>query len=191
VITLKLEKQGESITFFGQGDHTASSVEFEVTMAPGASGPESHRHPRQSERFDVVSGRLVATVEGEEKSLGAGESVTVAAGQAHTFANGSETEPLVFRTVVAPALHFQWFLTEGAKSAIRGGGSWKDMPILYAAHLLHEMGDEYRIAGMPDFLQDVIFGALARVAVLLGRTREIAPRLATPADPVAIRLRPG
>jgi mannose-6-phosphate isomerase-like protein (cupin superfamily) len=179
--TFALEKQGESITFFAAADSRAPMAENEILMAPGAAGPPPHIHTRQKEYFRVTSGRLVAKVDGQERVVEAGESLVVEPGQSHTFANASQTEPLVFRGKVKPALHFQWFLTEMAKAAIRSGGSWKDLPFLEAAYILFQVRGEYRVAGIPFALQDLILGSLARMAVLLGKTKNIAPM-----DPVPV-----
>jgi quercetin dioxygenase-like cupin family protein len=175
MITLKLEKQGESLTFFGEADSTASSMEVEVSMAPGAEGPPPHIHTKQSETFNITAGRLVAKVDGEEHIAEPGQTLVVQAGQAHTFVNGSETEPLVFRATFEPALNFQWALTELARAAIRAGGSWADLPLPELAYILRQVRDEYRVVGIPFVLQDILFGLLARVAVLQGRAKEIAP----------------
>lgn len=176
MITLEVKEQGESIKFFGEADNSAAQVENEVTLAPGAFGPPAHRHPIQTETFNVVSGKMVAKLGKEEKVINAGEALVVTPGQSHTFYNGSETEPLVIRGVVEPALHFQWFLTEMAKSAIRAGGSWKEMPLLEVAHILHQARDEYQLSGMPVILQRIIFGSLSGFARLFGKTKEIAPK---------------
>jgi hypothetical protein len=117
MITLNLQRQGETITFFSEADSAA----------------------------------------------------------AHTFRNGSATEPLVGRGAVEPALHFQWFLTEMSKAAIRAGGSWKDLPMLEAAYILNEVRDEYRVAGVPVLAQKLLLGLLARVAIATGKARQIAP----------------
>jgi quercetin dioxygenase-like cupin family protein len=173
--TLILEKQGESITFFGEADSGAPMVRGEVRMEPGAAGPPAHIHTRQRETFHIAAGSMRATLEGKVTVVGAGETLIVEAGQVHTFANASEVEPLVIHSTVEPALHFQWFLQEMARSAIRNGGSWQDLPFLEAAHMLYLMRDEYRLADLPAGLQRVAFGVLSRLARLLGRTREIAP----------------
>lgn len=175
MITLRLEKQGETLTFFGEADSSAPSVEVEVSVAPGAEGPPPHMHTKQSETFNVTSGRLVAMVDGQEHVAEVGQTLVVQAGQAHTFANGSETEPLVFRATIEPALNFQWMITELAQAAIRAGGSWGDLPLPELAYILRQVRDEYRVAGMPVVLQDILFGLLARVAVLRGKTVEIVP----------------
>lgn len=176
MITLEVKQQGESIKFFSEADSSAVKVENEVTLAPGAEGPPAHIHLNQTETFNVVSGKVIAKLGKEEKVINAGEILVVAPGQSHTFYNGNETEPLVIHAVVEPALHFQWFLTEMAKSAIRAGGSWKEMPLLEVAHILHQARDEYQLSGMPVILQRVIFGSLSGVARLFGKTKNIAPK---------------
>jgi quercetin dioxygenase-like cupin family protein len=174
--TLTLKEQGETLIFFGEADSGAAEVTFEVHLAPGASGPTPHFHPKQTERFSVVSGCIVATIDGEERRAQAGEDVMIHAGQVHTFANGSSTEPLVFRCTAKPALNLQWFLTEMAESAIRGGGRWDDASLLDAGYTLHQIRGEYRFAGMPALVQTAIVSVLAATALLLGKTKRISPR---------------
>ena len=53
------------------------------------------RHRRRSEHWHVVSGQAVVTRDGEELSLGAGESVDIPMGAAHRMANPG-TEPVTF-----------------------------------------------------------------------------------------------
>lgn len=173
--TIELEKQGETLTFPARPDPAAPAVEFELRLSPGASGPAPHLHPRQSETFSVRSGRLRVKLADAEHVLEAGERLVVAPGQVHSFANGSETEPLVCDCRVEPALNFQWFLTEMARSAARANGSWDEMPLLEAAYILHNARDEYRLARMPSVVQSVLFRALAGAAVVLGRTKRIEP----------------
>ncbi len=172
---LTLPKQGETIEFFGELDPKASSVECQITMAPGAVGPPAHIHPRQSETLKVVSGRLLATINGVKQEISEGESTTAGIGQAHTFANASATEPLIFRATLEPALHFQWFLTECAKSAIRGGGYWKNLSPLEYAAIVRTNPDEYKLGGVPFVLQDLIFSGLATLCRLTGKAKNIAP----------------
>ena len=175
MITVTLAKQGETLTFHSEADPTAPRAEGEITLAPGAWGPPTHIHTRQRETFHVVSGRMVAVVDGVEHTVEEGERLIVQAGQAHTFGNASETGELVVRGAVEPGLHFQWFLTEMANAANRGGGSWDDMPLLDAAYILFAVRREYRLTAMPGFVQDIVFGMLAGVALLAGRARRINP----------------
>lgn len=175
---LDLEKDGEKLTFFSEPDFNAPSVEFECVLGPGSKGPEPHIHTVQTETFYVVSGLMIGRIKGEEDvHLGPGEKLVVPPGITHSFTNGSTDEPLVIRGIVEPALDFQWYLSEAAKSAIRNGGSWKDMPLLEAGHLMWISRDQQRISGLPFFIQDVIFFVLSVLARLLGKAKNISPKV--------------
>jgi hypothetical protein len=77
VITLNLEKQGESITFLAEADSTAPRVENEVRLVPGAVGPTPHCHTKQREFFHVVAGSMIVTVEGKTHRVATGETLVV------------------------------------------------------------------------------------------------------------------
>ncbi|MFB6207155.1 MAG: cupin domain-containing protein [Haloglomus sp.] len=57
---------------------------------PGARGPPEHYHPGYAEQFEVVEGEFVFEVDGEARTLRAGEEITVEAGTPHTFRNESD-----------------------------------------------------------------------------------------------------
>jgi quercetin dioxygenase-like cupin family protein len=173
--TFNLEKQGETLEFFGEPDPDAPRAEVRVTMAPGALGPPQHIHTRQCEIFHIESGRAILTIDGKQSVGLPGETHVVEPGQAHTFANGSPTEPLVFRAVFEPALNLPWMLSEAASAAIRNGGSWADLPFLEFSWVLFQMRREYRIARVPYFLQDLLIAPLALLARLTGAARRVAP----------------
>jgi mannose-6-phosphate isomerase-like protein (cupin superfamily) len=177
MITLNLEKQGESLTFFGEPDPTAPTLEFECSIAPEKSGPEPHAHPRQTETFRIRNGRMHVTIDGEERIVDTGGIVVVEPGQVHTFSNPDPDEILTMRITVEPALNFQWYLSELARSAIRNGGSWKDIPLLEVGYVLNEVRDEHDFPGMSPLLKRILFGSLSHAAVLLRKTSHIAPRV--------------
>jgi mannose-6-phosphate isomerase-like protein (cupin superfamily) len=175
VITLDVQPQGERFVFFSEPDPGAPSLEFEMTAAPGAGGPDPHIHAKQVETFRVVSGGMQATLGKEERIIRAGESLVVPAGQVHRWRNLSESEPLVVRIRVEPALQFQWMMTEYSRLAIANGGRWKDAPLLEVGYILHRTRDEHEIPGMPHILTSLFLASLAGLAVLLGRHRRISP----------------
>lgn len=176
-IVLNLEKDGEKFTFYGDPDSKAPAVEFKNVLAPGVKGPEPHIHTLQTETFHVISGTMIARVKGQEDTtLYPGEKIVIPPGKVHTFTNGSKDEPLVTRIVVEPALDFQWYISEAAKSAIRNGGSWKDLPLLEAGHVMWLSREQQRIASLPFFIQDLLFGTLSIIARLTGKAKNIAPK---------------
>lgn len=176
-IVLNLEKEGEKFTFYGDPDSKAPALEFNNILAPGAKGPEPHVHTLQTETFHVISGTMIARVEGEEDiTLNTGEKIVIPPGKVHSFSNGSKDEPLEIRGVVEPALDFQWFITEAAKSAIRNGGSWKDMPFTEVGHLMWLSRDQQLTAGVPIFIQYLLFGSLSIIARITGKAKNFAPK---------------
>lgn len=175
MIVLDLQEQGEKLTFFGPPDPGAARLDFQCTIAPGKLGPDPHIHPRQTETFRVTRGRMRAVVDGEELEIRAGETLVVAPGQVHSFSNPDPEEPLEIDGSIEPPLHFQWFLTEAARSAIRGGGRWKDASLLETCWILNQVADEHDYPGIPRALKRPLFGTLAALAVLTRKHRGVEP----------------
>jgi mannose-6-phosphate isomerase-like protein (cupin superfamily) len=174
---LELSGQGETLAFPDtKSCPTDAAASVTLRLAPGALGPEPHIHLKQDEFFTVRSGRLVVIVDGTEHVLEVGDTARVPRGAVHTFRNGHADQSLEAAGRVEPVLHLEWMLHEMASAAIRHGGRWKDLPLLLAAYVLHEMRDEYRLAGIPMVIQRPLFWLLHRLARLTGRHREIASR---------------
>ncbi len=173
---LELQKQGEALLFPQDVTAPDGVLIGAVRLAPGAKGPEPHAHMLQEETFTVTQGRLIVTIDGQEHVLEEGQSATVQLDQVHTFRNGHADRPMEAATRVEPALHFEWMLHEMATSAIRNGGEWKSLPMLEVGYMLHELRAEYRLAGIPLFIQRPLFALLHGLARLTGAADKIAKR---------------
>ena len=103
----------------------------EARWEPGGSPPIAHLHPGQDEEFEVLEGELAVTVAGEERTLRAGDTLTIPRGTAHTMWNASDA---VARATwrVTPALR-----TEEMFRTIAAGG---------VADFLERFGAEFRLA---------------------------------------------
>jgi quercetin dioxygenase-like cupin family protein len=77
-------------------------VEMEARYSGQGSLPPEHLHPLQDERFDVLDGAVVAVVNGERRTYGAGESFDVPANTPHQM-GGAEGGARV-RWEVRPAM---------------------------------------------------------------------------------------
>lgn len=73
-----------------EGDDGASDRGLGIYSA-GNTGPPEHFHPDNTERFEVVEGRFVFTVEGEDRELATGDEITVDPRTAHTFRNETDS----------------------------------------------------------------------------------------------------
>lgn len=68
-------------------DTHGKHLTFEQFVQPGAPATPEHLHPKQVEHFKVVSGSMGVRVNGVEKTLGAGEAVSVPPGTPHAMWN--------------------------------------------------------------------------------------------------------
>lgn len=136
------------------------------------TGPD-HVHPRQEERFEVLSGRLGLRVDGIERVLGEGEAITAPAGTPHAAWNAGDGEvhALVdFRPALRTEIAFETLagLARDGKTNKAGAPS---NPLLLAL-VLHRFEDEIYFVGLPLLVQRIVFGALAAVARMLGYRAE-------------------
>lgn len=150
-------------------DTNGALLQVDWIGKPGWVAGGRHVHPRQEERFTVISGTLGSHVDGVERMHGPGEVIAVPADAVHTvWAVGDEgVHALVeFR----PALRSETVLEILAGLAREGktdaAGNIKN-PLL-AAVLLREYADEIYPASPPLIVQRAIIGMLAAIGRLLG-----------------------
>src|SRR3954463_5409521 len=91
--TLENPVTGERFTF----THTAASTDgellaFDFALRPGGAVPIPHVHPIQTQRFQLVSGRMKFRVGCRTVIAGPGDVVEVDPGVMHSFANAGEEE---------------------------------------------------------------------------------------------------
>lgn len=111
--------------------------EMRATYDPGAPFPPEHLHPHQTEEFTVEEGALLFRVEGEERRLEAGHTISILAGTVHTICNPDEQRRAVARWGTRPALRTGEFFEALAEAA-------GDGPRLL--EVLADHTDEFRLA---------------------------------------------
>jgi len=139
-----------------------------LTLAPGGKGPIAHIHTRQTEGFETIEGSLVILINGKNQVLNKGEKIIVKAGEAHSFKNMNRNKKVVARFWYEPALQIEWMMQTIGEDAMANGGDWKNAPLLPVIYVMYKMRGEYRFAGIPFWLQDLIFGFLATIAKITG-----------------------
>jgi mannose-6-phosphate isomerase-like protein (cupin superfamily) len=161
------ERFGERYVLLETAEGTGGElVRIEDSARPGPSRRPASAHPRQEERFEVVSGTLGLTVDGEEERLlGPGESFAVRAGARHLPRNAGEGE-LRFVAEIRPAGRFEEFLAEitAANNSGREGLAY----LLTVARVLHRFPDVERPTPLPRPLERALFALLAAAGGLLG-----------------------
>lgn len=171
---IDLHKIGEKLAFNDARERTnGQRSEGILTVSPGSKGPGAHAHTKQLEGFEVLSGQMIAVVNGQEIIVNAGDSVIVQPNEDHTFKNGSQTEPLVAKFWYEPALNTEWMLQTMGEDAMKNGGDWAKVSLLPAMFMMYKLRHEYRIAGMPVWLQNILFGIGAGIAKLTGAAKKV------------------
>ena len=108
---------GERITIRQTAAQTGGALlAWELELAPGGRVPASHAHPRQEETFTVLEGRMRFRVGWRRQVAGPGDTVTVAPGTVHHFANPGPG-PARVAVQTRPALAMQDLLETAAALA--------------------------------------------------------------------------
>ena len=158
-------------------DSGGEFVRIEDTAAPGRSRRPVGAHPAQRERFEVLSGSLGLTVNGEEHMLGPGDSFVVEPGARHLPRNAGDGE-LRFVAEMRPAGRFEEFLDEitAANNTGREGLAY----LLTVARVINRFPDVEHPTPLPRALDRALFAILAAAGKLLGL--RIPPTSKTPTE---------
>ncbi len=148
-------------------DTQGELLETTNLVGPGSAGPPVHAHPGAEESYHVLEGALEVFVNGEWKTLYAGDTVTVAAGTPHTVRHAGD-HPTRLVNVHRPALRFEQMFRE--LHALIHTGKIKRLPprdlrsVIYGAMLFVKYPDEQVNVKPPQ----VIFNILALIGRILG-----------------------
>ena len=141
--------------------------------SPGWSTGPDHIHPRQEERFEVLSGKLGLRVGGIECVHGVGDVIVVSAGSPHAAWNAGDEEVHVlvdFRPALRTETAFETLARLARDGKTNKAGAPKNP--LQLALILREFEDEIYFVRPPLVVQRVILGALAFIGRLLGYRAE-------------------
>ena len=162
---------GERFTF----THTAAStggelLAFDFALRPGGAVPLPHVHPIQTERFEVVDGRVSFRVGRRRLEANPGDVVEVAPGVAHSFANAGDGEARM-RVEVRPALAMEDMFADVVAMAEAGRMNRRGMPrnLFELATLARKYDQEAHAPLLSVRMQRVLLAPL----VFLGRHRRL------------------
>ena len=120
------------------GSSSGERVVVEISYEGGPDRPPPHFHPNQTERFEVLEGKMEAVIDGEEQSFEAGDRFEVPPGTVHQMWSEHGARQ---RWETSPPLRTERFfeLVWGIQNAVAEG---KEPPALD----LEEFRDEFRLA---------------------------------------------
>jgi quercetin dioxygenase-like cupin family protein len=126
--TLENPVTGERFTFTDTAATTDGELlAFDFALRPGGAVPIPHVHPIQTERFEVVEGRMRFRVGLRTVIAEPGDVIEVAPGVMHSFANAGEEEARM-RVEVRPALAMEDMFAEVIAMAEAGRMNRRGMP---------------------------------------------------------------
>ena len=102
------EGLGEYLVVRSDDETGGEYVEMEFTLPADAFAPPPHRHPTQTESYEVLEGAFEVMVDGEWRRLEAGESAEVPVNANHTFRLVGE--PVRVRNFHRPGTRFDEFI---------------------------------------------------------------------------------
>jgi quercetin dioxygenase-like cupin family protein len=126
--TLHNPVTGERFTFRQTATSSAGELlSFELGLRPGGAVPIPHVHPIQTERFELVQGRMRFRVGWRTLVAEPGDVVEVQPGVVHGFANVGEEEARV-EVEVRPALAMEAMFEEVVAMAAAGRMGRRGLP---------------------------------------------------------------
>jgi cupin domain len=142
---------------------------IEALVEPRGFAAAEHVHPKQEERFEILSGTLRYHLYGLEREAGAGEELVIPRGMPHVWENagGEDLHMIIeFRSALRSEEFFESYfgLGQDEKTDPKTG-----LPnLIRMTVLLYEFRDEIHLAKPPLLVQRIVFGTLALVGRLLG-----------------------
>lgn len=158
---------GERIVIRQRASETGGALlAWELFLAPGGRVPSSHAHPRQEEVFTVVEGLLRLRVRSRSRTLKPGDSVRVAPGAVHSFANpGQQTAHVMVET--RPALEMEALLATAAAMARETSQNARLLPSVPRPHelvlFMRDFEREVRAPYLPSVIMRAVIWPLARL----------------------------
>ena len=126
--TLENPVTGERFTFTDTAQSTAGELlAFDLELRAGGAVPIAHVHPIQSERFEVLEGRMRFRLGLRRRMAGPGDVVQVDPGVAHSFANPGD-EPARVHVEVRPALRMEEMFADVIAMAKDGRMTRRGLP---------------------------------------------------------------
>jgi mannose-6-phosphate isomerase-like protein (cupin superfamily) len=157
---------GEKALIVASAEETGGArlvADFAVEAGGFVPGGE-HVHDHCTEHLEVRAGQIAFRIDGQERTLGAGEGIAVAPGTRHRWWNPGEDEVQI-RVRVEPALRFEeailtiWGLCTDGRTDAQGRP-----PPLLGALVATRYRREIRYRQLPDIVQRLLFPPLAAVA---------------------------
>ena len=156
---------GETVTFLVTAAESGGELlELEMVADPNAAGATTHIHPRITERYEMLEGRLHVVLEGVETVVVPGQRLEIPPRTAHSFRNADDA-PARVRVRFEPAGRFEHFMETIYALAADGKTNAQSRPGLLQGALIGQRHiDDIALARPPVVMQRLLYALLAPIA---------------------------
>jgi quercetin dioxygenase-like cupin family protein len=155
---------GEGAVLRRPADTDNGMTVADLYARPGATVAYEHVHPVLTETFTVLRGELTLKTDGRQSTVFSGARVQVPPGTAHAWWNsGADTAWVLVE--IDPGARFEEMTRNMFGLASAGRTDARGRPgLLQGALIAREFDEVHRLATPPQFVQRVLFRALAPLA---------------------------
>lgn len=163
------KRTGQQMIFLKTWAETnGTQLQIECFSPPAAAREPEHIHPRQENRFHIISGKLLFLINGKEITAGPGETISVPKNTPHCFCNPF-TDDAHYIQEFYPALKTDRLFETFFELAERDKLDHKGAPNIFrTAQLMLFFKNEIRISKPAWFIQKIIFSLLSPISFVLG-----------------------
>lgn len=162
---------GDKIKFLVTSEDSKGDIlSVELWCKPGALGTPLHYHPNQTEKFEVIHGKLGVHDSGKDMVLTEGESYTIEKNSLHRFWNANENDEVLVKVDLKPALKTEYWLETIYSIAEQGKANEAGMPKnpLQMAAMLNEYYGELFLKNPPVIVQKFMAKVVGNIAKMIG-----------------------
>lgn len=160
-------RTGQRMRFLLTGQDTHGELlRIDCVNPPGGAKEPEHIHPYQENRFEIISGSLMLSIDGKERQVNAGEVISIPAKVPHYFWNGSDQEAHYiqeFRPALRSEIFFEALFRLARDGKLNKQGTAN---LLLMADFVPNFWNEIRVTKPPELVQNFLFGILRPVARL-------------------------
>jgi quercetin dioxygenase-like cupin family protein len=178
---------GEKAIIVESAEETGGgSIVADVAVEAGGFVPGGeHVHDHLAEQVEIRAGRVTFVLDGEERTLAAGEQLTVVPGTWHRWWNAGQGE-VQARVRIEPAMRFEEMILVVWGLCAEGHTNAEGRPSpLFGALLATRYRREVRFRQPPDAVQRLLFPPLAALARRRGLERTVDRYLDLETHPAA------
>jgi quercetin dioxygenase-like cupin family protein len=148
-------------------DTNGERLTYKATIKSKGNNVPDHLHIYQDELFEVISGKLTVSINGEQQIISAGQKIFLPKNNAHNHFNQEDTS-LTYQVTITPALDFEYFIESLVNLAIDGKLKNGKAGLIQELVTLRYIKSKTYLAGIPIGLQKFLMYIIAPVGKRLG-----------------------